>query len=67
MNISAQLQQSAEAAGGVSASVAQAAEPGESLAEDIVNQMSASVLYRANAQTLRTDRDLAGTLVDLLA
>ena len=27
----------------------------------------ASVLYRANAQTLRTDRDLAGTLVDLLA
>ncbi len=59
--------QSAEAAGGVSASVAQAVEPGESLAEDIVNQMSASVLYRANAQTLRTDRDLAGTLVDLLA
>jgi hypothetical protein len=29
--------------------------------------MSASVLYRANAQTLHTDRDLAGTLIDLLA
>ena len=59
--------QTAEPSGGVSASVTQAAQPGDALAEDIVGQMSASVLYRANAQTLRTDRDLAGTLIDLLA
>lgn len=61
------VQQSAEPAGGVSATVTRAAEPGESLAEDVVNQIAASVLYRANAQTLRTDRDLAGTLIDVLA
>jgi flagellar hook protein FlgE len=61
------VQQTAQPEGGVSASVAQAAQPGEALAEDIVNQMAASVLYRANAQTLRTDRDLSGTLIDLLA
>lgn len=59
--------QTAEPSGGVSASVTQAAQPGDALAEDIVGQMSASVLYRANARTLRTDRDLAGTLIDLLA
>ena len=62
-----QVLQSAEPAGGVRAELTQAAAPGEALAEDIVNQMSASVLYRANAKTLRTDQDLAGTLVDLLA
>lgn len=61
------VQQAAEPAGGVSASLTQAGEPGDSLAEDIVNQLAASVLYRANAQTLRTDRDLAGTLIDVLA
>ena len=59
--------QTAEPAGGLSASLSQAAQPGDALAEDIVAQMSASVLYRANARTLRTDRDLTGTLIDLMA
>lgn len=61
------VQQSAEPSGGVRATVSQAAVPGESLAEDIVGQMAASVVYRANLQTLRTERDLTGTLLDVLA
>lgn len=61
------VQQSAEPSGGVRATVSQAAVPGEALAEDIVGQMVASVVYRANLQTLRTERDLTGTLLDVLA
>ena len=61
------VQQIAEPAGGVRASVQTAAVPGESLAEDIVNQMAASVVYRANLQTLRTDRSMTGSLLDVLA
>lgn len=61
------VQQSAEPAGGVHARVSQSAVAGESLAEDIVGQMAASVVYRANAQTLRTERSLTGTLLDVLA
>ncbi len=61
------VSQTADPAGGVNASLTQATDAGESLAEDIVGQMTASVLYRANAQTLRTDRDLSGSLIDLMA
>lgn len=61
------VQQSAEPAGGVRASLSRASVPGEALAEDIVNQMASSVVYRANLQTLRTERDLTGTLLDVLA
>jgi len=61
------VQQSAEPAGGVRASVSQSSVPGEALAEDIVNQMAASAVYRANLQTLRTERDLTGTLLDVMA
>jgi flagellar basal body rod protein FlgC len=61
------VQQSAEPAGGVRASLTQAAVPGEALVEDIVGQMAASVVYRANLQTLRAERDLTGTLLDVLA
>lgn len=61
------VQQSAEPAGGVRASIETFAVPGEALAEDIVNQMAASVVYRANLQTLRTDRSMTGSLLDVLA
>jgi flagellar hook protein FlgE len=61
------VQQSAEPAGGVRVDVAMAAAPGEALAEDIVNQMAASVVYRASLQTLRTERAMTGSLLDVLA
>ena len=32
-----------------------------------VNQMAASVVYRANLQTLRTERSMTGSLLDVLA
>jgi flagellar hook protein FlgE len=62
-----QVQQSAEPQGGVRTTIGTAALPGDALAEDIVGQMAASVVYRANAQTLRTQRDLSGTLLDVIA
>ena len=62
-----QVQQRAEPGGGVSVSLARADVHGDALAEDIVNQMQASVVYRANAQTLRVQRDLLGTLLDVQA
>ncbi len=61
------VQQSAEPAGGVRASVATSAVPGEALAEDIVNQLQASALYSANLQTLRVERDMLGSLLDVQA
>ena len=61
------VQQSAEPAGGVRTGIASAAAPGDALAEDVVNQMSASLVYRANLQTLQTERRLTGTLLDVLA
>lgn len=62
-----QVQQSAEPQGGVRTTISTAALPGDALAEDIVGQMAASIVYRANAQTLRTQRDLTGTLLDVMA
>lgn len=61
------VQQSAEPGGGVRATVSTSAAPGEALAEDIVNQMMASVVYRANLQTLQTERRTTGSLLDVLA
>ena len=61
-----QVLQSADPAGGVRTSLAQAAAPGDALAEDIVEQMVSSVVYRANLQTLRVERDLTGSLLDVL-
>ncbi len=62
-----QVQQSAVPEGGVRAEVSTAAVAGDVLAEDIVNQMAASVVYKANAATVRTQRDLAGSLLDVMA
>lgn len=62
-----QVLQQAEPGGGVSASVSRSDVPGEALAEDVVNQMQASLVYRANVQTLRVQRDLLGTLLDVQA
>jgi flagellar basal body rod protein FlgC len=61
------VQQSAEPGGGVRATLTRAAAPGDALAEDIVGQMAASVVYRANLHTLRTERETTGRLLDVLA
>lgn len=61
------VQQSAEPSGGVRTSIGTAAAPGEALAEDVVNQMAASVVYRANLHTLQTEHRLTGSLLDVLA
>jgi len=62
-----QVQQRAQPGGGVSASLASADVPGDALAQDFVNQMQASVVYKANARMLRVQRDLLGTLLDVQA
>ncbi len=59
--------QQAEPSGGVRAELTQADAPGDALAEDIVNQIQASTLYRANLQTLRVQRDMLGSLLDVQA
>lgn len=62
-----QVEQTAVPEGGVRAEVSTAVVAGDALAEDIVNQMAASVVYKANAQAVRTQRDLTGGLLDVLA
>jgi flagellar hook-associated protein FlgK len=53
--------------GGVSAVVVQAETVGESLAEDIVMQMSASYAFKANLKLLKTQDEVLGSLLDLTA
>ena len=62
-----QVRQQAEPGGGVRAGLAQAELTGDALAEDIVNQMQAAVVYRANVQTLRTEAAVLGRLLDVQA
>lgn len=62
-----QVLQQAQPGGGVSASLTRAEVPGDALAEDIVNQMQSSVVYRANLKSLRVERDLLGSLLDVQA
>ncbi len=53
--------------GGVAASVARAEAPGESLANDLVGQISASYDYKANLKVVKTQDELMGSLLDLKA
>jgi len=53
--------------GGVSAEVIQADAAGESLAEDMVTQMSASYAFKANLKVLKTQDEVLGSLLDLKA
>ena len=61
------LQQAQPEGGGAARRSTRAEQPGDALAEDIVNQMQASVVYRANLQSLRVERDLLGSLLDVQA
>jgi flagellar hook-associated protein FlgK len=53
--------------GGVSAEVLQANAAGESLAEDMVTQMSASYAYKANLKVLKIQNEVLGSLLDTQA
>jgi flagellar hook-associated protein FlgK len=53
--------------GGVAASVERAAEPGGSLADDLIGQMSASYAYKANLKVVQTQDEIMGSLLDLKA
>jgi flagellar hook protein FlgE len=50
--------------GGVAAGVATAPREGPALADDMVEQMSASLQFKANLKLLQTERQLLGTLLD---
>lgn len=60
------LQQS-QPGGGVTTAVRQAAAPGENLAEDLVEQLTASYVFKANMQTIRAHDAMIGTLLDTTA
>lgn len=53
--------------GGVTVSVTQATEPGESLAEDVVTQIAAVYSFKANVLTLKTQDRMLGSLLDATA
>lgn len=60
-------EQAAQPDGGVSVSLAQAAEPGASLAEDVVRQIEAAYEFKANVLSLTTQDRLLGSLLDTTA
>ncbi|HJV60227.1 MAG TPA: flagellar basal body protein [Albitalea sp.] len=59
--------QQAQPGGGVDTSIAQAAAPGENLAEDIVQQRIASYSFQANLRVIQTQDHMLGALLDLHA
>lgn len=62
-----QVAQRTQAGGGVAAEVATAAQPGVSLANEMVGQMSAGYAFKANLRTLEVERSMLGTLLDVEA
>jgi flagellar basal body rod protein FlgG len=57
----------ARADGGVDASVVEATRPGANLAEDIVEQMVASLAFKANLRMFQTEQRTLGSLLDVIA
>ena len=53
--------------GGVTTSVTRADAPGENLAEDMVNQLSASYSFKANLRVVKTQDEMLGALLDTRA
>jgi flagellar hook-associated protein FlgK len=58
------VQQESLAAGGVTTSMGRAAEPGENLAEDLVEQKLASYSFKANLRVIQTQDEMLGTVLD---
>src|SRR5262245_25080286 len=61
------VQQQAADGGGVVSSVERSPVVGDALAEDVVALKFGEVLYKANAQVLRTQGRMLGTLLDATA
>lgn len=62
-----QVAQRTQAAGGVATAVTQAPQPGVSLANEIVGQISAGYAFKANLRSLEVERAMLGTLLDIEA
>lgn len=56
--------QAEEADGGVMASINRSVQPGENLAQDIVDQITASYIFKANLGVVKTQAEMLGTLLD---
>ena len=61
------VQQEAQAGGGVATWIGRAAEPGENLAEDMVEQKLASYSFKANLRVIQTQDEMLGSLLDTQA
>ena len=61
------VQQTAQPEAGVVISIGQAAEAGDSLAEDVVTQMAATYAFKANVLTLKAQDRMLGSLFDMTA
>lgn len=59
-----QVTPSAQASGGVSSSLSTAAQPGESLVDDVVGQLQAKNAFLANLAVFRTHDRMLGSLLD---
>ena len=59
-----QVQQSAQPEGGVRTALTRADGAGDALADDVVNQLEAAIVYRANLSVLKTNDKLLGSLLD---
>ncbi|MBV8620155.1 MAG: flagellar basal body rod protein [Curvibacter sp.] len=61
------VNQQADPNGGTSASITSDPVAGSNLAQDLVNQMSASYSYKANLQTIQTQDQMMGSLLSVQA
>ena len=59
--------QQAQPDGGVLADVGELQQPGENLADDIVQQMIASFSFKANVRSFQAEQSMLGSLLDLTA
>jgi len=62
-----QVQQQAQAGGGVTARIDKVPQPGTDLAQDLVEQKSATYAFKANVQMIRSADDMMGRLLDMRA
>ena len=56
--------QESEATGGVKTSVRRSAVPGEALAQDMVEQISARYAFVANLKVIKTEKEMLGKLLN---
>ncbi len=61
------VSQADQAEGGVTTSVERSVEPGENMAQDFVDQISASYVFKANLRVVKTQDDMLGALLDVRA